>query len=474
MTTTSIVDHLGAQLRAVLAGRPVVVAADALVTADELVRHLGAHGVERLLVVAGTRGTGWVDPRLERRAVVLGTSGPGVMGGIRSFLRAMADPPDVLRAAVEEFDPDFEAIVVGPLFAEVQHLLGRPVLGARPWAWQALEDKTTVDPLWDRAGVRRASSRVVDARRTTLLAAADEVDRGDGTVWAADNRSGWHGGAALSFWVDGRDGVDQALGQLALAAERVRVMPFLEGLPCSIHGWVFDDHVATFHPVEIIVLRDRDARRFVYAGVATTWRPDARRVAEMRDAADRVGRLLRDEVGYRGVFTIDGVATADGFLPTELNPRYGAGMAVQARTTGVPAYLLHLASVSRPELDWRPRELEDLVRTAGAAHRVARGSVVVDRDLAPRTVEARRDGRGRWAVVGERRDEDGSAVEPGSATVSTGPSAAGGMVRVAMGVDDDGEAAAPALAALLDDLADELGHGLPRLESVRDAAAPDG
>ena len=51
----------------------------------------------------------------------------------------------------------------------------------------------------------------------------------------------------------------------------------------------------------------------------------------MREAARRVGAVLRDEVAYRGAFTLDGVATVDGFRPTELNPRFGAGLGVITR-----------------------------------------------------------------------------------------------------------------------------------------------
>ena len=45
----------------------------------------------------------------------------------------------------------------------------------------------------------------------------------------------------------------------------------------------------------------------------------------MRGAAQRVGEHLRATYGYRGAFGIDGVLTADGFRPTELNARGSAG-----------------------------------------------------------------------------------------------------------------------------------------------------
>jgi hypothetical protein len=45
----------------------------------------------------------------------------------------------------------------------------------------------------------------------------------------------------------------------------------------------------------------------------------------MRDAARRVGACLQRDHGYRGAFGIDGVLTAEGFRPTELNTRMSAG-----------------------------------------------------------------------------------------------------------------------------------------------------
>ena len=45
----------------------------------------------------------------------------------------------------------------------------------------------------------------------------------------------------------------------------------------------------------------------------------------MRAIARRVGAHLQAAHGYRGAFGIDGVLTADGFRPTELNTRMSAG-----------------------------------------------------------------------------------------------------------------------------------------------------
>ena len=109
----------------------------------------------------------------------------------------------------------------------------------------------------------------------------------------------------------------EAIELFTHSTRHVRVMPFLEGVPCSIHGFVLTDGVAAFRPVEQLVLRTPGGSRFTYAGVSTWWDPTQADRAEMRTAATGVGEFLGDRYGLRGGFAVDGVLTADGFLPTE-------------------------------------------------------------------------------------------------------------------------------------------------------------
>jgi hypothetical protein len=103
-------------------------------------------------------------------------------------------------------------------------------------------------------------------------------------------------------------------------------------VPCAIHGIVCDDGVAVLRPVEMVTLRR--GRELFYAGCATFWDPPDALRAEMRSAGRAVGEHLAERVAFRGGFTVDGVATVDGFRPTELNPRPGAGLGVLGR--GLP------------------------------------------------------------------------------------------------------------------------------------------
>ena len=171
-----------------------------------------------------------------------------------------------------------------------------------------------------------------------MTAAARDVDQGLGTVWSGDAREGFNGGGEYVRWVrDDRQARD-AGEFFAAHCDRVRVMPFLDGVPCSIHGVVFPDGVAALRPVEMVTLRRTGAasNQFVYGGMSTHWDPpDADREA-MREVARRVATRLAEQVGYRGGFSVDGVLTADGFLPTELNPRFSGGLGAIAK--GLPDF----------------------------------------------------------------------------------------------------------------------------------------
>lgn len=453
-------DHLVGLLGSLVEGRRFIVAADVLVGAAALavrLRELGAAGV---LAVGGSRGTGEVDAEVERSAVVLGLSGSSIMDSVRRLEAALAAPPLELVAAADAFDPVRAAQVVVPIFASSEGVLDRRPFGGRRRVWRDLEDKTTVDALWDRAGVTRAPSAIVPAEISALRRAAGELDAGAGTVWVADNRLGWHGGGEYAHWVRDDDGADDAYLRLVDAADQVRVMPFLDGVPCSIHGWVIGDEVVTFRPCEMVVLRVVGRSKLRYAGASTAWRPRPDDADQMRAVARRVGALLRREVDYRGAFTIDGVMTADGFRPTELNPRFGIALALLGRGTGLPLFLLHCATVDHPELDWRPVDLERLVVDASAGTPIATAHTLVNEPVDEhREVAIRRDGAA-YVVASDGDDADGSLV--------LGPASSGGFLRVAFDRFEVGPPVAPQAASAFALAREVFGLDLPAME-----AAPD-
>jgi hypothetical protein len=348
------------RIAAVHRDRSWILNPDVAVAVTPLVEQLNEWGSGPIMVVAAQQGVG--DPPEAERIFYTGARGDTVMQSIRAHVESIEDPSRALLDAVDAFDPDRVASNLFGHFSRRSELYGRPVYGARPTAWSDLEDKMLVDELCDAAGIRRAPSAIVtvgDAAEAATWLASDQ-----GTVWVADNREGWHGGGEYVRWVPGPADASVATGWFSQHADRVRVMPFLEGVPCSIHGFNTADGTAVFRPVEMMIFRHGEQPAFIYGQAANFWEPPPGITEQMRRAARRMGAVIAERVGYLGGFGIDGVATADGFLPTELNPRSSVGHYLHARAADVP-----LGSIERllvaGDLDVEAAELEDrIVRDA--------------------------------------------------------------------------------------------------------------
>lgn len=239
----------------------------------------------------------------------------------------LAELPESITARLDEWDPDREARALVPSLMTDQPLAGRQTFGARPAEWAALEDKLAVLDLWAEASIPTAPAAVValDDRRD-LDAAQRRLSGSNGTVWAVDNARGMHGGAAGTHWVPTRAAAADLAERLAGDHARVRVMPFLTGIPCSIHGIVLDDATVTSRPNEMMVYVEPSAHRIHYCRFANHWDPSPADRQAMTATAVAVGEVLRSAVDFRGVFSLDGVLTVDGFRPTEINPRYGMAL----------------------------------------------------------------------------------------------------------------------------------------------------
>jgi hypothetical protein len=309
------------------AGRPVIIGPVVLAGFANVVEWFHDLGCP-VLVAATSRGVGPLPP--DGSYEVLWLDPPGTVSltdEVRLHDRMVHQLPDDLRAAVDAFDPERRGLwYTTPFVTTDEPVDGRPVTGGRPASFLALEDKLLADAVWDAADVERAPYRIVElADDAALDAATAELRTELGAVWSGDARGGFNGGGDFVRWL--RDNHDRAAAAAFFRprCDRVRVLPFLEGVPCSIHGFVLPDGTAVLRPVEIVTLRDPAARTMTYAGLGSTWDPPATDREAMRGAARRVGAHLQREHGYRGAFGIDGVLTADGFRPTELNTRMSAG-----------------------------------------------------------------------------------------------------------------------------------------------------
>lgn len=409
-------------LRSLVADRRIVVAGASAAAWTDHVSALRDAGVADILIVASSWGAG---PAPDATTVVVeAPSGLSAMEQIRFDDEFLSDPPPEVVDALDEFDPDGDALVSGSFLNTSPHLAGREFVSYRRPEWVALEDKVVIDAFWDRAGIARQPSTVVPLDEAWRASAA--LDPGAGTVWAADARDGFHGGASQTYWVADDASRDAALAGLRPVCDRVRVMPFLDGIPCSIHGIVLPDGVAVFRPVEMFTLRR--GREFVYAGCASFWDPPDEVRDQMRSIARTTGRRLAEEVDFRGAFTVDGVATAHGFWPTELNPRFGAGLMTIGRASDAPILLINDLVVGGHDLGRPAAAVEERLLTLADAHRRGgtwMGGLRHAAEHSTRSAARDDDGTWCWSDADDAADDgadtsDTASDVPTSGTVTIG------------------------------------------------------
>ena len=199
--------------------------------------------------LVGSRGSACGDHRRRHRQrpshhhvvglswLVLDVEGGTVSEARRRATAQLSELSGAALSALDTLDPQREAWVINANNMCTHPAIGgRPVLGRSRAEWTALEDKTRCDELWAAAGVRHVPYEIVAADRDDLVAAARRLDRGAGTVWAGDARDGVNSGADLTRWVRDDDDIEPVAALVESHCKRARVMPFLEGVPCSIHG----------------------------------------------------------------------------------------------------------------------------------------------------------------------------------------------------------------------------------------------
>lgn len=447
-------------LQRVYGGRRWLVGLEVAQGATATCRRLRAWGCPKGLVIAARSATGPLPDPDDADVILLHRPHLPMMEAIHDAEEALRELPAAVRAAVDTWDPDGQALALGAFFSDGRPIAGRRFWGRRPAEWRRLEDKVVVDACWDAAGVVRAPSEVVELTEEAVRAAHARLDRGLGTVWSGDATAGFHGGATYTTVVRAGGDVGPAVVHLRRRCRRARGMPFLEGIPCSAHGVVFPDHVVVLRPAEMVVLRG-GRTGFVYFRGGTCWDPPPARRDELRAAVRRVGEHLRATLGYRGAFTVDGVMSAEGFRPTELNPRVGAALGMMHGA--LPFQMLSDALVEGhvPPVD--PVALEAELLAHADAHRV--GSLGV---TFPTVLSEARELRLRWdgAAWGACDEGDPEA----DARLSIGPGVAGGYANLSFARPPVGESLGPRAVGLAAWLDAHVGAGFGPLTAARDVS----
>ena len=305
-----------------------------------------------LVLLAGAR-----QAHLIRAARELGSPRVLTIGARREGAHGDASTSfedDGWRDVLEAFDPAREALVLGHRYQSRPRWMGRRFVGCRPAAWATFEDKCEVGALLETTGVAEAPTRVVRADGEELEAAHLALDEGDGTVWAGDHRDGEHSEGAHLRWVRTPEQMVAATEHFEPRCDRVRVMPFLDGDPCSIHGFTDGASVIVLRPVALFVDRDPSAGTFRYRRASWSWTPPRPFVDELRHVALAIGGALVDSVGYRGSYCVDGIRTCEGFRPTELNTRWGAALTLlAAQVPELALRFVHAFMADGLDVDWR-------------------------------------------------------------------------------------------------------------------------
>jgi hypothetical protein len=185
-----------------------------------------------------------------------------------------------------------------PFVTTDEPVLGRPVTGGRPASFLALEDKMLADEIWAAADVPcapYASSGRRGGPRRGHRPDGRSPRRG---VVRRRPRTASTAGATTCAGCRTRTARTAAYAFFAPRCDRVRVMPFLDGVPCSIHGFVLPDGTAALRPVEIAMLRNvteglRLRRPRHDLGPAGADREEMRAIARRVGATCRRPRLPR-------------------------------------------------------------------------------------------------------------------------------------------------------------------------------------
>lgn len=272
----------------------------------------------------------------------------------------LREPPAELAHWLDTLDPDRTWTALGTTYTDTGEFCGRPVHGWWRRTWAHWEDKTEVDALWERAGTPAPPYQVLPLDDPALTDVVARLDRGRGVVLAADATRSALGSSKGLRWVRRPEELQSALEDFVGITDRVRVATFMPGVPFSILGMVLDSGVAAFEPFEIITLRDPVDARLVYGGTSTWWRADPEVRRQIKHHTRLVGERLAADADYRGMFSIDGLATEDGFAATELNPRHVSGLSLWAGWPEFPARLFNRAVQERVpgfvDVDWRDIE----------------------------------------------------------------------------------------------------------------------
>jgi hypothetical protein len=167
--------------------------------------------------------------------------------------------------------------------------------------------------------------------------------------------------------------------------------------------------------MDIVSLPRLDQGTFLLAGAVPTTRASG---SELSELTDRIGVQLRARLSYRGAFSVDGILTNGGFLPTDFNPRLTSAMEAAPSALRVRLHVANL--LLREGIDLDIATIEQVARQVFATRETHTlyGAAATARSNAPRRSGIR--WHGQQLIIAD------SAVEHGHVTLA--PSVRGWLV----------------------------------------------
>ncbi|WP_203907164.1 hypothetical protein [Rhizocola hellebori] len=222
----------------------------------------------------------------------------------------------------DRFDPQRLAALITPDPLDPPAAGSRRRLGRRRPMWRLCEDKGVVDAIWAQLGMPYPRSVLADGGHDVAALGA-MVDAGDGAVCAVQRAGAAPtSGAEGMWWWQG----DRIPDLTVSRHHRLKVMQLVPGVPTRLHGIVFTNVVVAFPPMEVVTLPRPQSGTFLCCGAVGGLADDQ----NLRRLTYEIGSGLSARLGYRGAFSVDGLMSADGFLPTDLNTRLTSAMEAAA------------------------------------------------------------------------------------------------------------------------------------------------
>ncbi|MBI6548496.1 hypothetical protein [Xenorhabdus lircayensis] len=281
---------------------------------------------------------------------------------------------------LSKIDPEKNITFLGGVRLPLSQLTDRSIYGWQRPEWAKFEDKIYIDDSLRRWGINTPSYKIIDPVLNDAVAAFHLLNKGKGVVLAADNSKLFNAGSSGLSWIKDHHEIADVLDKFRDKTRKFRMAEFIQGVPCSILAMVLPNGVAVFDPIEILTVFEKTTNQLLFCGSSNRWQPG--KFADiMRDYTRLAGEKLAGEVGYRGIFSLDGIWTGSEFFATEINPRHASGLGLHRAVPLFPAYLFNRAvqenspyimelDPSQVEIIWR-----DMIR-----HYSGQDIIVLDRN----------------------------------------------------------------------------------------------